>query len=81
MNELNEMKTHLDMVQGKATGILSTAITQVLQKTADKMGTLLGENQKLKKQLEDTEKLVPKEKRIPRPDMPSKETDKKVRRN
>lgn len=60
LGELNDWKTQFDMIQGRANGILSNGATQMLQRCADKINTLLGENQKLKKQLDEALKLVPK---------------------
>jgi len=65
MAEINDWKTEFDMVQGRANGILTTGATRMLQRCADKINILLGENQRLKKQLEDALEKIPKAKNIP----------------
>ncbi len=72
MNEINDWKTQFDMVQGRANGILNNGATMMLQRCADKINILLGENQRLKKQLEDALAKIPKAKELPKAEMPEK---------
>ncbi len=64
--ELNDMKTNFDMIQGRSTGILQSGATIMLQKCADKIMILHSENEKLKKQLDDALKLIPRPKEPPK---------------
>jgi len=70
--ELNDLKTQFDMVQGRANGILTSGATTMLQRCADKMNILLGENQRLKKQLDDALAQIPKPKELPKTELPPK---------
>ena len=70
--EINQWKTQFDMLQGKANGILSTAGITLLQNCADKMMIMIGEIQKLKQQVIELEKLVPRLKEVPKSEMPPK---------
>jgi len=71
-SEINNWKTQFDMLQGKANGILSTAGITLLQNCADKMMMMIGEIQKLRAQVVELEKLVPKPKEAPKTEMPPK---------
>ncbi len=72
MAELNDWKTQFDMVQGRANGILSNGATTMLQRSAEKISILLGENQRLKKQLEEALAKLPTAKELPKTEMPAK---------
>ena len=71
-SKLQQWKTNFDMIQGKANGILGGGANLMLQNCANEIMTLVSENQRLKKQLDEALKLIPKPKELPKSEMPPK---------
>jgi len=74
LNELNRIKDGFSMTKGKAMDMITEANGRQWQAVLDMIQGLLGENQKLQKQLEDARSRIPKQKTIQKTEKPPKNT-------
>jgi len=72
LNELNRIKDGFSMTKGKAMDMITEANGRQWQAVLDTIQGLLGENQRLQKQLEDARSRIPKQKVIPKTEKPPK---------
>jgi len=80
MQTLQQWKEQKAMIKGRVDQMLNDADSMWAQKNADLINNLLGENQKLKAQLDQTMKLVPEGKKEMKPEMPEPEVPKKSKK-
>jgi len=72
LNSLNRIKDGFSMTKGKAMDMITEANVRQWNEVISLIQTLIGENQKLKKQLDDAVSQIPKQKIIPKTDLPPK---------
>jgi len=72
LNDLNRIKDGFSMTKGKAMDMITEANVRQWQSVIDMIQGLLGENQRLQKQLEDARSRIPKQKTIPKVEKPPK---------
>jgi len=66
LNSLNRIKDGFSMTKGKAMDMITEANVRQWNEVISLIQTLIGENQKLKKQLDDAISQIPKQKVIPK---------------
>jgi len=66
LNSLNRIKDGFSMTKGKAMDMITEANVRQWNEVITLIQTLIGENQKLKKQLDDAISQIPKQKVIPK---------------